>query len=442
MPVTLKGRPIPRFTLAERMKALNVRGVSVAVIQNYEVEWAKGYGFADLEGQRPVTAETLFQAGSISKPVAAVAAMKLVEMRKLRLDDEVNAFLKSWKLPANDFTKEEKVTLRRIMSHSAGLTVHGFPGYAAGEAVPSLVEVLDGMKPANTAPVRVDIVPGTRFRYSGGGYTIMQLAMMDVTGKTFPELMQELVLSKAGMRHSTYEQPLPANLRKAAAAGYRANGDAVPGKYHTYPEMAAAGLWTTATDLARFAIEIQKSREGRSNKILSQATVEEMLREQKKPYGLGFSLDQVDGSARFGHGGADEGFQALFSATMDGQGFVVMTNSDNGISLAQEIALSIAAAYFWPDKPREREALTLAAPALEKFAGDYDVPRIGKTHVRVAGAHLAITLEGLETDWYAESATKMFTLLGDVPDIEFRADADGKITGFDFAGLHAKRVAR
>ncbi len=337
--------------IQERMIALNVRGVSIAVIQNYEIEWAKGYGFADLESKRPVTTDTLFQAGSISKPVAAVACMKLIEMGKLSLDAPVNTFLKSWKLPDNDFSKEQKVTLRRIMSHSAGITVHGFPGYAAGEPVPSLVEVLNGAKPANTPAIRVDVTPGTIFRYSGGGYTIMQLMMIDVTGLTFPELMRQFVLTKAGMTHSTYEQPLPAALTGKAASGYRQNGDPVPGRYHTYPEMAAAGLWTTASDLARFAIEIQKSREGRSNKILTQATVAEMLREQKKPYGLGFGLDQVGGSSRFGHGGADEGFQALLSATMDGQGFVIMTNSDNGIRLANEIRMSIAAAYHWPDKP-------------------------------------------------------------------------------------------
>ena len=438
--VAVKGRPIPRFTLAERMKALNVRGVSIAVIQNYEIEWAKGYGFADVAAQRPVTTGTLFQAGSISKPVAAVAAMKLVEMGKLRLDADINTFLKSWKLPENEFTKEEKVTLRRIMSHSAGVTIHGFPGYAAGEPVPTLVEVLDGKKPANTPPIRVDTVPGTRFRYSGGGYTIMQLAMIDVSGRSFPDLMRELVLSKADMRQSTYEQPLPAALAGVAATGYRTTGEAVPGKYHTYPEMAAAGLWTTASDLARYVIEIQKSREGRSNQVLSRASVLEMLHEQKKPYGLGFGLEDVDGSARFGHGGADEGFQALFSSTMDGQGFVVMTNSDNGLRLAQEIALSIAAAYRWPDKPREREAVTLSAAELAKFAGDYDAPIVGKTHVRVVGDHLAIAFEGFETDWYAASATTMFALEGGMPDLEFQEDMNGNMTGFEFAGLHAKRV--
>lgn len=437
--VVIKGHPLTRSTIAERMQALHVRGIGIAVIQHYEIEWAKGYGFADLASRRPVTVTTPFQAGSISKPVAAVAAMKLVETGKLGLDDPVNTFLKSWKLPDSDFTKDQKVTLRRIMSHSAGLTVHGFPGYAAGEPVPSLIDVLDGRKPANTDPIRVDIVPGTLFRYSGGGYTIMQLAMTDVTGQAFPGLMHDLVLSKAGMRDSTYEQPLPGTLASRAATGYRSNGDPVPGRYHTYPEMAAAGLWTTPTDLARFAIEIQNSREGRSNRILSQATVKEMLTEQMKPYGLGFSLSQVDGSTRFGHGGSDEGFQALFSATTDGQGFVIMTNSDNGSRLAGEIALSIATAYRWPDKPLERETIQLRVSELQKFAGYYQLPGVGRVQVKVAGSHLAITIEDQELDWYAESAMKMFTVAGGLPDITFQADKKGYVAGFDIAGRHATR---
>jgi CubicO group peptidase (beta-lactamase class C family) len=132
-PVVIKGRAVQRANLFERMKARNVRGVSIAVINNYEIEWAKGYGFADFESKRPVEITTLFQAGSISKPVAAVAAMKLVEEGKLALDQDINTFLATWKLPDNEFTRDKKVTLREIMSHSAGLTVHGFPGYAAGD---------------------------------------------------------------------------------------------------------------------------------------------------------------------------------------------------------------------------------------------------------------------------------------------------------------------
>jgi CubicO group peptidase (beta-lactamase class C family) len=322
--VVIKGRPVQHTSIAERMKALNVRGVSIAVINNYEIEWAKGYGFADLESKRPVEITTLFQAGSISKPVAAVAAMKMVEEGKLALDQDINTFLTTWKVPDNEFTKDKKVTLREILSHSAGLTVHGFPGYAAGDPLPTLVQVLNGVKPANTPAIRVDVVPGSIWRYSGGGYTIMQLAMIDNNGKPFPEIMRDTVLNQAGMRNSTYENPLPSRLSEVAASGYQPDGKPVPGRYHTYPEMAAAGLWTTASDLARFGIEIQKSREGRSNRILKQATVQEMLTEQKKPYGLGFGM----APNWFSHGGADEGFQASFGCSLNGKGLVVMTNSD------------------------------------------------------------------------------------------------------------------
>jgi CubicO group peptidase (beta-lactamase class C family) len=434
--VVIKGRPVPHYRIADRMKALNVHGASVAVISNYEIEWAKGYGYADIESKRPVDKSTLFQAGSISKPVAAVAAMKLVEEGKLQLDDNINSFLKSWKMPDNEFTKENKVTLRGIMSHSAGLTVHGFPGYAAGEPLPTIPEVLDGAKPANTPAVRVNVAPGTIWRYSGGGYTIMQLAMTDVTEKAFPALMTELVLSKAGMSESTYENPLPAKLSGTAASGYRRDAVAVPGRYHTYPEMAAAGLWTTPSDLARFGIEIQKSREGRSNKILKRATVEEMLREQKRPYGLGFALSPN----WFAHGGADEGFQAFFGCSFDGKGIVVMTNSDNGGRLAHEIQLAFAAAYGLPDKPNERQSIALPAEALKKFAGEYLAPQLGKITLRTDGDHLLMSADRVgAAELYPADERKFFSL-GEIPDLSFAVDEHGAVTGFSLGGLQAKRT--
>ncbi len=439
--VVLKGRPVPQYTIEERMSALHVHGVSIAVIRNYEIDWAKGYGFADMESQRTVTVETLFEAGSISKPVAAVGAMTLVEQDKLKLDDDVNSYLKEWKVPENEFTKQQKVTLRRLLSHTAGLTVHGFPGYEVGAPVPTVLEVLDGKKPANTAAIRVDILPGSQYRYSGGGYTVAQFMMAEAAGKSFAEFMHQAVLEKAGMRKSTYEQPLPARLASVAASGYRSNGDAVPGKYHTYPEMAAAGLWTTASDLARFAIEIQKSREGRSNKLLKQETVEEMLREEKPGYGLGFSLLTHNGTKEFGHGGADAGFQALMSATFDGQGFVVMTNSDNGIRLANEIALSIAVTYGWPHKPRERETISLSAEDLAKFAGEYYAGQIGRVQVWAKEDHLEISVPGQgEIALYPESADVFFSLFSDIPDLRFFKDESGSVTSFSGGGFTAKRV--
>jgi CubicO group peptidase (beta-lactamase class C family) len=351
-----KGETITKWTIADRMAHYNVVGVSVAVIDNYAIHWAKGYGTLAKDNRRPVTTETLFQAGSISKPVAAAAALHLVEAGELSLDEDVNRKLKSWHVPENECTRDQKVTLRRILSHSAGLTVHGFPGYAVDEPVPTLIEILDGKKPANTPAIRVDLVPGSTERYSGGGYTIMQLLLSDVAGQPFPQLLKNTVLEKIGMQHSTYQQPLPPDWAKDAASGYRPNGEPVAGKWHVYPEMAAAGLWTTASDLARFVIELQKSREGRSNRVLSREMTNQMVTRQIDGTGLGLMLGGTDQAPRFSHSGADEGFQAFLIGTLDsGKGAIVMANSDNGINLAQEILLSIAAAYGWPDnKPRER----------------------------------------------------------------------------------------
>lgn len=418
------------------MKALNVRGVSIAVINNYEIEWAKEYGFADFEAKRPVEITTLFQAGSISKPVAAVAAMKLVEEGKLALDENINAFLTSWKLPDNEFTKEKKVTLREILSHSAGVTVHGFPGYGAGEPIPTLIQILDGVKPANTEPIRVDVVPGSIWRYSGGGYTILQLAMMDVTHEPFPEIMRSIVLTKAGMRDSTYENPLPSRLSGVAATGYHSDGTPVAGRYHTYPEMAAAGLWTTASDLARFGIEIQKSREGRSNRILKQKTIEEMLAEQKKPWGLGFQL----APNWFSHGGADEGFQASFGCSFDGKGLVVMTNSDNGARLAHEIELAFAAAYGLEEKPAEREIVPMPSAEMQKFAGAYTADFVGGLTIRVEGDHLLVSNKQTGSFSLFPSGGSTFFSLGVTPDVKFSVNDRGVVTGFTSGNLKATKL--
>jgi CubicO group peptidase (beta-lactamase class C family) len=434
--VVIKGRPVQHANIAERMKALKIRGVSIGAINNYEIEWAKGYGFADLESKRPVETTTLFQAGSISKPVAAVAAMKMVEEGKLALDQDINTFLTTWKVPDNEFTKDNKVTLREILSHSAGLTVHGFSGYRAGDPLPTLVQVLNGVKPANTPPVRVDVMPGSIWRYSGGGYTIMQLAMTDVSRKPFPEIMWDLVLSKAGMVNSTYENPLPSKLSEVAASGYRADGTPVPGRYHTYPEMAAAGLWTTASDLARFGIEIQKSREGRSNRILKQATIREILTEQKKPFGLGFAL----APNWFSHEGADEGFQALFGCSLDGKGLVVMTNSDNGGRLAHEIELAFAAAYGLADKPVEREMTSMPAEAMKKFAGNYAVDSLSQLSIRVEGDHLLLSNKEIGSVQLFPATGRTFFSLGDTPDVTFTLDEKGLVNGFRSEDLKAKKL--
>jgi CubicO group peptidase (beta-lactamase class C family)/predicted transcriptional regulator YdeE len=341
-----------QLSLAELMRLYNIPGLSVAIIENYKVVDAKGYGVIEAGSSTPVTTHTLYQAGSISKPVAATGALSLVEKGYLSLNEDVNAKLKTWKVPENDFTKTEKVTLRRIMSHTAGLTVHGFPGYDVDDSRPTLVQVLDGEKPANTAAVHVDTVPGTQWRYSGGGVTIEQLLMMDVTGKQFPTLMRELVLDKIGMSDSSYEQPLPAARAAMTAGGTATDGTEIHGRWHIYPEMAAAGLWTTPTDLAKFAIEIALSKQGKSNRILSQKMTREMLTPVMNDVGLGFFLDK-DNPGQFGHGGDDDGFEALLTMNAEtGNGIAVMANSNNGIALANHIIEGVVKEYGWSYKPQ------------------------------------------------------------------------------------------
>lgn len=272
----------------------------------------------------------------------------LVEEGKLSLDENINNRLTSWKLPENEFTAKKKVTLANLLSHTAGLTVHGFPGYAVGVPLPTLLQVLDGARPANTAPVRVNLEPGTKFRYSGGGTTIVQLALMDIERKPFPQIAKETVLDPLQMTHSTYRQPPPPETKKMAASGHKSDGSLVKGKFHIYPEMAAAGLWTTPSDLAKFAIEIQLSLAGRSNRVLSKDMTAKML----TPFiddnvGLGFFIDRRGKAIYFQHGGADEGFRAqLIAHKHHGYGAVVMVNSDNG-QILNEILRGIAREYRW-----------------------------------------------------------------------------------------------
>jgi CubicO group peptidase (beta-lactamase class C family) len=368
------------WTLEERMRLYHVPGLSVAVFRDFQIFWAKAYGFADETAALKATDATLFQAGSVSKPVAAMGALKLVEEGKLSLDKDINAYLKSWKIPENDLTKKTPVTLQMLLSHTGGLTVHGFAGYAADAKVPTVVELLDGAAPANSAPIRVDLAPGTQYRYSGGGYTIAQLAMTDVTGQSFPRLLEALVLKPLGMTSSTYDQPLPAALVPKAAAGYYADGKEVPGKRHVYPEMAAAGLWSTPSDLARFGIGLQNILRGKSGPI-SKAMAERMTTAVRDGYGLGLAVADKEG-AYFSHDGADEGFQTLFIAhKTQGYGVAIMANSDNGFKVMPELLRAIGAEYGWEGFPEAPLRLAhLTAEQLAAVAGRY---KLGSDEVLV-----------------------------------------------------------
>jgi CubicO group peptidase (beta-lactamase class C family) len=429
--VVIKGTSTA-MPLAERMKFYKVPGVSVAVVNNGKIEWARGFGVKDVSTNEPVTTETLFQAGSISKPVAALAALRLVQDGKLALDEDVNAKLVSWKLPDNEFTKENKVTLRRLLTHSAGLTVHGFPGYADGAAVPTLVQVLNGEKPANTEAIRVEAVPGTIWNYSGGGYTIMQQMLIDVAKKPFPDIVKQLVLDPAGMKHSAYEQPLSTARAKDAATAH-VGGQPIKGRFHTYPEMAAAGLWTTPTDLAALIIELQKSLAGSSNKIISKEMTAQMLSRQFGTWGLGPGVEVKGQTVEFTHGGSDEGFESFWAGFSDGRGAVVMTNGDRGDVLAMEVLRAVAREYGWAEHaPREREVAKVDPKIYESYVGDYEFKISQQLNITIGvlveGGKLLIQQNGgVKREWLPASETEYFSLSSGNT-INFVKDAQGKVT--------------
>ena len=290
-----------------------------------------------------MTTTTLFQAGSISKPVTALGALQLVAQGRVRLDESVNEQLESWELPENACTQDCPVTPRALLSHEAGVNVHGFPGYERGARLPDLREVLGGSEPANTPPIRVESVPGEMRRYSGGGYTVLQQLMIDATGATFPRLLHATVLEPLGMKCSTFAQPLPRESIQPAAVGHGPDGKRVAGQWRVYPEMAAAGLWTTAGDLARFALGIQQAWAGGNYPGVSPQTARWMLTPQRHGGGLGLMVGSGASGVRFWHGGRNQGYDAFMAAEAGGRrkGVAVLCNSKHAAGSVSELVTAL-----------------------------------------------------------------------------------------------------
>ena len=358
-PHTNRDGDLVALRLEDAMKKLGVPGVSIAVIKDFEIQWSRGYGVADVTTGAKTTPDTLFQAASISKPITAMAVLKAVQDGRFTLDQDVNQLLTSWKVPASDAAAGQPVTLRGLLSHTSGTDDgFGFPGYDPGAPVPTPVQTLKGEKPSNVGAVVVARPPLSAFKYSGGGLTLVQLLLTDVLKRPFPDILRETVLAPIGMTHSAYEQPLSPERDRQAARGHDRTGAARDVKWHVYPELAAAGLWTTAPDLARFGIEIQKSIQGRSNRVLTRAMALEMATPVGVgPFAIGMDIRNIGEGWYLGHGGSNWGFQCLVLVhKLKGYGFAAMTNSDSGGRLVAELQQRVAAAYKWDmlDKPLRR----------------------------------------------------------------------------------------
>jgi CubicO group peptidase (beta-lactamase class C family) len=345
--------------LAAALQKAGVPGLSVAVIKDFRIHWTRAYGVADVVTGAPATPDTLFQAASISKPVTAVAILKAVEQGQLSLDADVKTFLTSWRVPASEHTARQPVTLRGLLSHTSGTDDgFGFPGYEPGAPMPTIVQILNGGPPSNLGPVLIGRPPLTAFKYSGGGFTLAQLALTDSTRRPFAALLNEWVLGPLGMTSTTFEQPLPPAREAKAARAHDAKGGSSGARFHVYPELAAAGLWTTAADLARFGIEVQQSIQGRSNKVISRAMAIEMTTPVGVgPYGLGLEIHKLGEGWYLTHGGSNWGFQCVLVVhRLKGYGFAAMTNGAAGNVLLRELDDRIAAAYKWDrlDAPLRR----------------------------------------------------------------------------------------
>lgn len=432
------------WLLQERMKHYRVNGVSVAVIDQGKVVWTKAYGTADASTKELLTSQTLFQTASMGKVVTAIAALQLVKAGKITLDEDVNGKLTSWQVPLNDFTAREKVTLRRLLNHSAGfINDEGFAGYPPSHPIPTLGQLLRHQSPTNGKPVEIGLVPGSAMRYSGFGYLVVQQLIEDLTGQRFQNYVEQEIFRKLQMSQSTYGLSPDQELGRQVARGHYGDGRIDPSKkYHVYPEAAAAGFWSTPGELARLLIQLQQELKGESTLLLNQTLMQTMLNPQfdSNNRGMGVVLQGASRAEGFGHSGANAGYQSvLYATTTTGQGAIVMTNSDEGIELALEVVRSIANEYEWPFLKTQWTQM-LSDSARKQYIGQFQ-SEVGLSY-RISedkdGLRLQF-MEGLQKKW--SSPLYLYQLEGqrfiakEAPDdllFTFELDKQGKVQGILF----------
>lgn len=371
--IGIEGIPISQKNLLKTMKEMNIPAASIAVINDGQIEWAKAYGVLSSATNQQVNPQTCFQAGSVSKPVAAFAILSLVNQRILDLDEEVNDRLISWKIPNNEFTSIKKITLRHLLSHTSGLSVIGFDGYTKNEQIPTITQTLEGVKPANNPPIRVEFVPGSKMSYSGGAYNVAQQLVEDVTKIPFSQFMESAILNPLKMDNSTFCY-LETGISSNAAYAHPTNGTPMEGSWKTYPESAAAGLWTTPTDLAKWLIEIQNGLSiENGSKILNKDLLIDMVTPQVAVHGLGPVLNGDREQLELSFKGRTDGFTCGFvSFPHLKKGAVVMINAGNEFSFIDAVLRSIAHEYQWPSyNVKMKKTISIHPEVLDTYVGRY-----------------------------------------------------------------------
>jgi CubicO group peptidase (beta-lactamase class C family) len=364
-----------KYSIIQRMKYYKIPSVSLAIIDNGKIVLSKAYGFADIGKKRPATINTLYQVASISKSVNALGVLKLVQEGKLSLTSDIRAYLKTWSFPDNELSQHKSITIKNLLSHTAGLSVHGFIGYSTSDSLPTINQILDGQRPANNEPVKPIYPVGEHFEYSGGGYTILRKILDDNISPDYDSLMTAIVLAPIGMTNSTFSQPL-SQAYTNYAYGTDHDMHTLKGNYYRYPEQAAGGLWSTATDIAKFVMRIQNDLSGSKHSILNKELTQEMLTPVLNNYSLGFGIVEKGGEKYFWHEGESYGYNAMYYCSFStGKGVVILTNAypNNGQPFIQELLNSVATAYDWKDfyKPVRKKLAVVPDSLLSKYIGEY-----------------------------------------------------------------------
>ena len=431
------------WTIAERMKHYNVPGLSMAVVYDHKIAWAKGYGVIEANS-KPVTLRTAFQAASISKSINGFGIVRLADQGKLDLDADINKYLKTWEFPYDQKFGDEKITIKNLLSHTAGLTVHGFGGYQSADGLPSVSEILDGKSPANSGPVRSFRSPNKGYKYSGGGTVISQRILEDTLEVPYEQFVKDYVLDPIGMKDSFYR--VNASNESRVAVAHRSNGARLPNGFNYYPEQAPAGLWTTPSDLARFIISTQAVLAGKSDSVMSKSAAEMMLRPHLAgtPSALGFFVEDRNGAKYFQHGGSNEGFKAQYFGSFEGgNGVAVMVNSDS-FNIIPEIIQSVATVYKWPNfyDAKVRKPVEVTETDLKPLAGVYQIPGGPRLRIIAEGNQLFLgTSFGNRFELFPESKTSFFLKVED-EQVHFKSENGVESLDFVQNGRSTKAVKR
>ncbi|WP_223115537.1 serine hydrolase domain-containing protein [Luteimonas suaedae] len=368
------GEPLPQWSLQARMAHHRVPGVAIAVLKDGQVVQAMGFGVRQAGTQEAIDADTLFSVGSISKIATAATSLRLVADGRLDLDRDVNGYLRAWQVAPLPGVANAPVTLRMLMSHTAGLTVHGFKDFLPGEPLPALPEILDGTPPAKNDPIRLQHAPGLKVDYSGGGTMVQQRVIEDVAGQPLEAVARAQVFDPLGMHRSTFLSPLPAERGNIARAHDRDGAPiALPRGWQAFPEQAASGLWTSANELGAFVGALIRSYRG-ADGLLPQSLARQMMTEvAPSPHGLGPQLEGAGATRIFHHGGANDSYHAWIEGYLEtGDGFVILTNGANGYALHREIRNALSDAIGLGVNPLVRTVdLDLDAPIYADYVGVY-----------------------------------------------------------------------